>query len=231
MARADQIYVMRPLVGIDGVYQHHGIDYGDGTIIHYRKTGDQAIISRTSFETFSWGNRVYPVHHPLADPADLVMDRAKSRLGEQQYDLFFNNCEHFATWCKTGRRESAQLANFGLRLDQLSLPEFRHLAANSHSRSPDQALRAFHRAIADIAIAYQTSLTQQQAAQAEAESWQRVAQRALTKNREDLARAALHRKVEARGRVQRLTEQLQQLVELELNLQRQRDRVAADSPS
>ena len=47
MARADQIYVMRPLVGIDGVYQHHGIDYGDSSIIHYCKTGDQAIISRT----------------------------------------------------------------------------------------------------------------------------------------------------------------------------------------
>lgn len=231
MARADQIYVMRPLVGIDGVYQHHGIDYGDGSIIHYRKTGDQAIISRTSFETFSWGNPVYPVHHSLADSADVVIDRAESRLGEQQYDLFFNNCEHFATWCKTGRWESAQLANFGLRLDQLSLPEFRHLADSSHSRSPDQALRSCQRAIADIAVAYQTSLTQQQAAQAEVESWQRVAQRALTKNREDLARAALYRKVEARGRVQRLTKQLQQLVELELNLQRQRDRVAADSPN
>jgi len=231
MARADQIYVMRPLVGIDGVYQHHGIDYGDGSIIHYRKTGDQAIISRTSFETFSWGNPVYPVHHSLADSTDVVIDRAESRLGEQQYDLFFNNCEHFATWCKTGRWESAQLANFGLRLDQLSLPEFRHLAASSHSRSPDQALRSCQRAITDIAVAYQTSLTQQQAAQAEVESWQRVAQRALTKNREDLARAALYRKVEARGRVQRLTEQLQQLVELELNLQRQRDRVAADSPN
>ncbi len=229
MARADQIYVMRPLVGIDGVYQHHGIDYGDGSIIHYRKTGDQAIISRTSFETFSWGNLVYPVHHPLVDSADVVIERAESRLGEEQYDLFFNNCEHFATWCKTGRRESAQLANFGLRLEQLSLPEFRHLAASSHNPSPDQALRSCQRAIADIAVAYQTSLTQQQAAQAEVESWQRVAQRALAKNREDLARAALHRKVEARGRVQRLTEQLQQLVELELNLQRQRDRVAADS--
>ncbi|MFM7323734.1 MAG: hypothetical protein ACKO4L_02200 [Nodosilinea sp.] len=64
MARADQIYVMCPLVGIDGVYQHHGIDYGDSSIIHYCKTGDQAIISRTSFETFSWGNPVYPATPP-----------------------------------------------------------------------------------------------------------------------------------------------------------------------
>jgi hypothetical protein len=60
MARADQIYVMRPLVGIDGVYQHHGIDYGDGSIIHYRKTGDQAIISRTSFENLLLGQPGVP---------------------------------------------------------------------------------------------------------------------------------------------------------------------------
>ena len=32
-----------------------------------------------------------------------------SRLGEQNYNLLFNNCEHFATWCKTGRHSSGQV--------------------------------------------------------------------------------------------------------------------------
>ena len=32
-----------------------------------------------------------------------------SRLGEQNYNLLFNNCEHFATWCKTGRHRSVQV--------------------------------------------------------------------------------------------------------------------------
>ena len=32
-----------------------------------------------------------------------------SRIGEQNYNLLFNNCEHFATWCKTGRHHSAQV--------------------------------------------------------------------------------------------------------------------------
>jgi hypothetical protein len=32
-----------------------------------------------------------------------------SRIGEQDYNLLFNNCEHFATWCKTGRHRSGQI--------------------------------------------------------------------------------------------------------------------------
>ena len=38
-----------------------------------------------------------------------VVSRAESRLGENGYNLFGNNCEHFAHWCKTGRHRSAQV--------------------------------------------------------------------------------------------------------------------------
>lgn len=218
MARSDQIYVMRPLVGIHGVYQHHGIDYGDGTVIHYRKSTDEAVVSRTSFETFSWGKPVYPVYQPDADLPDVVIERAESRLGERQYDLLFNNCEHFATWCKTGRRESAQLASFGLRLDRLNQPAMQALADRNRDPSPEQAMRAFHKALGDIAVAYQTTLTNQQTTQQETETWQKVAQRALEQDREDLARAALHRKLAAQKRVDALTQQLGDLVDIELSL-------------
>ena len=34
MAKGDQIYVMRELLGIPSIYEHHGIDCGDGTVIH-----------------------------------------------------------------------------------------------------------------------------------------------------------------------------------------------------
>ncbi len=37
------------------------------------------------------------------------MARAKSMLGSSGYHLFANNCEHFATWCMTGKHDSAQL--------------------------------------------------------------------------------------------------------------------------
>jgi hypothetical protein len=49
----------------------------------------------------------------LCDLDDVVIQRAKSRLGETKYDLFFNNCEHFATWCKTGLHDSEQVRNAG----------------------------------------------------------------------------------------------------------------------
>lgn len=43
--------------------------------------------------------------------------RAKSVIGaneyrfKEQYDLVFNNCEHFAIWCKTGVHKSYQVEN------------------------------------------------------------------------------------------------------------------------
>lgn len=38
-----------------------------------------------------------------------TVERAKSRIGENKYNLAFNNCEHFALWCKTGVHESTQV--------------------------------------------------------------------------------------------------------------------------
>ena len=38
-----------------------------------------------------------------------TVERAKSRIGESGYNLFHNNCEHFAIWCKTGIAESYQV--------------------------------------------------------------------------------------------------------------------------
>jgi hypothetical protein len=223
MAKGEQIYVLRDLAGVPGLYQHHGIDCGDDTVIHYSKAKEDAEISRTSYDTFSWHNSVYPVRQSLIYTPDIVIERATSRLGERQYDLLQNNCEHFATWCTTGRNESRQLAAFGLRADQLNLPELRRLAEGDRiTTSPEAARANFQKALGDIATAYNTTLADQQAAYKEADEWNRVAQKALAKNREDLARAALHRKVAANNRIEQLTAQLGDLVELELDLQRNR---------
>jgi len=35
--------------------------------------------------------------------------RAASMVGQSGYDLFFNNCEHFATWCVAGEHVSTQV--------------------------------------------------------------------------------------------------------------------------
>lgn len=224
MARGDQIYVMRELIGVPGVYEHHGIDCGDGTVIHYRKTDDDAVIGRTHFDTFARGNPVYTKAQGVAYVPDVVLERAESRLGERRYDLFYNNCEHFANWCKTGRSESPQLANFGLRLDQLRLPELRRLIETTAAdRSPEQAIALFQKAMGDIAGAYQAIRSEAQTSQQTADTWRRVAELALQKQREDLARAALHKKVTAQKRADALTQQLSELVEMQLTLIRNRE--------
>lgn len=106
MARGDHIRVDR------GGYSHHGIDVGDGTVIHY--TGEvgqktNAAVQQTSLVTFAAGGVVEIVEY--ADPpSDSVLDRARSRLGEDRYHLVLNNCEHFARWCRTGSHQSDQVA-------------------------------------------------------------------------------------------------------------------------
>jgi len=50
------------------------------------------------------GNRGMKLYSPPE-----TVERAQSRLGEEKYNLFSNNCEHFAVWCKTGVSESFQV--------------------------------------------------------------------------------------------------------------------------
>lgn len=51
----------------------------------------------------------------LYSPEETVA-RAESRVGENKYSLAFNNCEHFALWCKTGIQESTQVEEVIKRL-------------------------------------------------------------------------------------------------------------------
>src|SRR5438046_2569211 len=106
MAQADHVYVHR--LG----FTHHGLDLGDGTIIHY--SGElweksNAVIRQTSVEDFARGCEVHVRRYGKADPPEMTVERAKSRVGEDSYHCVFNNCEHFVTWCKTGEQKSEQV--------------------------------------------------------------------------------------------------------------------------
>lgn len=109
MARGDHIKVRR----YGGLYSHHGIDMGDGTVIHFSgepcRRGD-ARVCRADLESFLAGGRLTVVRHrgPVRHPDD-VAAAAEDGLHRQDYSLLRNNCEHFATWCKTGRRHSGQV--------------------------------------------------------------------------------------------------------------------------
>ena len=102
MATADHLQVPRR----HGLFNHHGIDLGDGTVAHYLEGRE---ILRSPISEFSQGELVSVLNHANASPAGVTLRRAMGRLGEQNYNLLFNNCEHFATWCKTGRHRSGQV--------------------------------------------------------------------------------------------------------------------------
>jgi hypothetical protein len=94
-----------------GLFNHHGIDLGDGTVAHYLEGRE---ILRSPLDAFSRGQPVSPVIYLDGDCSapGVTLRRAMGRLGEQRYNLLFNNCEHFAHWCKTGRHRSSQVEDW-----------------------------------------------------------------------------------------------------------------------
>jgi hypothetical protein len=102
LSTADHLQVPRR----HGLFNHHGIDLGDGTVAHYLEGRE---ILRSPVSEFSQGEVVSVMEHTNVSPTGVTLRRAMSRLGEQNYNLLFNNCEHFATWCKTGRHRSEQV--------------------------------------------------------------------------------------------------------------------------
>lgn len=116
MAKGDHIWVSRPLGYAPVGYTHHGIDCGDGTVIHFtgepgRKT--DASIARTTLSEFALDSIVNFREYSKQDDSRVVIDRAESKLGSRDYNLVTNNCEHFATWCCTGRTASQQVRMAG----------------------------------------------------------------------------------------------------------------------
>ncbi|MGD1922270.1 MAG: lecithin retinol acyltransferase family protein [Pleurocapsa sp.] len=221
MAKGDRIYVYRNLWQFDGLYKHHGIDCGDGTVIHYRKPSET--IERTSLETFARGNPVYVAKYNdvFGYIPDAVVERAESRLGEHKYNLLFNNCEHFANWCKTGVSESQQVKDFVPlihNLDPNKLNEPIKQALTGKDSNTAQQLLA--ESLRDIKSVWEQVQPQYQQAVSEVQTWDRVAKEALKKDREDLARAAIAKKLNYEKKASKLEIELSELAEMTENIVR-----------
>jgi hypothetical protein len=106
MAAGDHLFLYRNFNGLPFV--HHGIDCGDSTVIHYQGKLRDSTVTRVALEHFV-GETIYVKEYGKSDPPEIVIARAESRLGENGYNVFGNNCEHFAHWCKTGQPHSAQI--------------------------------------------------------------------------------------------------------------------------
>jgi hypothetical protein len=98
-------------------YRHYGIYAGDNKVIHFASLngdfGAQAAVRETSLARFAKGDSIavcdFSCESSRVYSPDETVRRARSHIGQGGYNLVFNNCEHFARWCKTGKRHSDQV--------------------------------------------------------------------------------------------------------------------------
>ena len=221
MAKGDCIYVYRNLGQLKGIYKHYGIDCGDGTVIHYRKPSE--IVEQTSMATFSQGNPVYVAEYSegFGYIPDAVVARAKSRLGERDYNLLTNNCEHFACWCKTGISDSKQIRNYLPAISTLDISKlYEPIQQALKGKDSTTTQKLTSEALMDIKSVWNQVQPQYQTAIAESQTWNRVAKQALSQNREDLARAAIARKLDYEQQARKLEVELSELAEITENIVR-----------
>ena len=113
-----------------GPLDHFAIYAGKDQIIHYQKRGGakKRVIEETiqdywenerkdeGFSLFRSKYRTFPERHSLGIVDQKIVkhtfsgpetvQRARSMLHQKEYNLVFNNCEHFVNWCKYGLKAS-----------------------------------------------------------------------------------------------------------------------------
>ena len=125
-------------------FTHHGVYAGEGRVIHYGALMYDIVrkpVEEVSLEEFAEGRPVFVVEHGEAchEPEETIR-RARSRLGENRYRLFSNNCEHFVEWCLHGVSRSFQAETalsyprmLGERIEGLLLTLLHKWAPGRHS--------------------------------------------------------------------------------------------------
>ena len=117
------VFVDNYFVGLN-TYQHYGVYIGNGNVVHFAPLEGQeismenGIIHETTLEKFLNG-RALQIDKNIEKkyPEDEIIKRARSRLNQKGYNLFTNNCEHFARWCVTGENVSYQIDDLPQKLD------------------------------------------------------------------------------------------------------------------
>jgi len=94
-------------------YLHHGIYVGQGRVVHYgglERGFFRAPVEEVSLSEFARGRRIWTRWSDQSCYGrEEVIRRARSRVGENQYALLRNNCEHFCEWCLRGEARSYQV--------------------------------------------------------------------------------------------------------------------------
>tara|TARA_R110002049_G_scaffold4601_2_gene31731 strand:+ start:16333 stop:17157 length:825 start_codon:yes stop_codon:yes gene_type:complete len=144
MAKADHFFVWRRHRGVP--YQHHVIDVGDGTVVHFTDGADSVagpggsvenfVVQQTRIEvvTRNGQDRMHVVGHRNKLDDDAIIERALSQVGRKGYHLIFDNCEHFACWCVIDREESRQVAIAHERISAASVKAIAAVTVRTASR-------------------------------------------------------------------------------------------------
>ena len=109
--------------------EHYGIFDGDRGVYHFQGSSpSEASIRWTTLSEFANGGkvRVCSFYDKKYSGSEIV-NRAASKIGTDfgGYNLVTNNCEHFATWCATGVRQSMQIGHVNKEDDKRDLVEKR----------------------------------------------------------------------------------------------------------
>jgi hypothetical protein len=109
---SDRLSAGSHLVSPRKFYVHHGIYLGDGKVAHYSGLSaslQAGPIEVTDLDRFGNGSSIWVHQEQCAFSSDEIIVRAMSRVGESEYKILSNNCEHFCNWCINGNSYSAQV--------------------------------------------------------------------------------------------------------------------------
>ncbi|XP_046544914.1 phospholipase A and acyltransferase 3-like [Haliotis rubra] len=117
-----------------GVYSHWAVYIGNGDVVHLSGVdgaggsdlkhpctisgvkSDKGIVCKEDLWKVAGDSKAYknnPKEEKLKslEPSKIV-ERALSKVGEVGYNLLYENCEHFAMWCRYGIKKSYQAGLF-----------------------------------------------------------------------------------------------------------------------
>ena len=113
-----------------GIYKHYGVYVGNDTVVHFsggegfELSAKRACIRKTSLENFRKNDEIQIETRCCESYSrkETVM-RALGSVGTEKgkYALPWNNCEHFANWCRYGEKRSSQVEQFVSKVGGLGL--------------------------------------------------------------------------------------------------------------